>query len=264
MKQKTVYYSDEQNDEFSTAHITPKRIDGSYDYRISGFGNGLKHFFLYSVVARPIAALFLKLKYHHRIVGGDVIKRFIRENAAGRGGFYLYGNHTNPVADALIPSMLAFPRDARVIVHPNNVSMPVLGRLTPYLGAIPLPDDREAMKNFQGAVKKVVDGGNALVIYPEAHIWPYFTGIRNFRDASFRYPAADGRPVFCFTNTYQKKRHGSGVRMTTYVDGPFFSQAQQASMPEKRASLRNQAYKAMKLRSLNNTVELVRYVKKEK
>jgi hypothetical protein len=70
--------------------------------------------------------------------------------------------------------------------------------------------------------------------------------------------------VFCFTNTYQKKRHGSGVRMTTYVDGPFFSQAQQASMPEKRASLRNQAYEAMKLRSLNNTVELVRYVKKEK
>ena len=62
---------------------------------------------------------------------------------------------------------------------------------------------------------------NIVTIYPEAHIWPYYTDIRNFKDASFRYPVKYDKPVFCFTNTYQKRR-GKHIRMVTYVEGPFF------------------------------------------
>ncbi len=71
---------------------------------------------------------------------------------AGNSGFYLYGNHTHFLADALIPTLVNHPRETAVIVHPNNVSMPVLGRITPYLGALPLPDDRGAMKHFLEAL----------------------------------------------------------------------------------------------------------------
>ena len=45
----------------------------------------------------------------------------------------MYGNHTNAVADALIPTMVSHPADTYVIVHPNNVSMPIFGKVTPYL-----------------------------------------------------------------------------------------------------------------------------------
>ena len=70
---------------------------------------------------------------------------------------FLYGNHTNDIADALIPSLSCFPKDVSVIVHPNNVSMPFLGRITPFLGALPLPDDAKAAKNFNKAIKHKID-----------------------------------------------------------------------------------------------------------
>lgn len=42
---KTVYYKDELNDEFSSAVITPKKIDGDYRYERDNFPGKLAHFF---------------------------------------------------------------------------------------------------------------------------------------------------------------------------------------------------------------------------
>jgi hypothetical protein len=66
--------------------------------------------------------------------------------------------------------------------------MPYLGRVTPYMRGLPLPDDMAATRNFTSAIEKRIDEGAAVFIYPEAHIWPYYTGIRPFGDASFSYP----------------------------------------------------------------------------
>jgi len=82
-------------------------------------------------------------------------------------GFFLYGNHTNAIADALIPTMLRCPLGAYVIVHANNVSMPILGKITPCLGAIPLPDDKVAMKNFNEAIEHLVEKKQCITIYPD-------------------------------------------------------------------------------------------------
>ena len=166
MKEKIIYYQDERNDEFSTAEITPRTIDGSYDYIRDGFWGRCAHILCYRVIAEPLAWLYLKIRFRHKTVNRSLLKE------AKKTGYYLYGNHTNAGADALIPSMLTFPKAASVIVHPNNVSMPVLGRITPYLGALPLPDDKPAMKNFSKALKTLMEKKMPVVIYPEAHIWP--------------------------------------------------------------------------------------------
>ena len=108
----------------------------------------------------------MKLHFSHKIINKEVLKQ------AGNSGFYLYGNHTHFLADAMIPTLVNYPRETAVIVHPNNVSMPVLGRITPYLGALPLPDDRGAMKHFLEALTWHTDHGDCIMIYPEAHIWP--------------------------------------------------------------------------------------------
>ena len=121
MKQKTIYYTDELNDEFSSAQITPRRIDGNYRYIRDGFFGRLAHIFAYRVVAEPLGFLGMKLIYHHRIVNRKVLKQ------AGKSGYFLYGNHTNAGADPFVPSYVAFPRAPYVIVHPNNVSIPVVG-----------------------------------------------------------------------------------------------------------------------------------------
>ncbi len=193
-EKQIIYYENELEDEFSEAEIIPRKIDGKYSY-LGSWSRKVGRFFWYHIIAKPVAYLFLKLKYHHKIVNRDCLKKV--ENT----GFFLYGNHTNAIADALIPTMICKPVGVYVVVHPNNVSMPVLGKITPSLGALPLPDDGTAMKNFLKAMGELVKNKQCIMIYPEAHIWPYYTGIRNFKDGSFRYPLQYKVPVFCFTNT---------------------------------------------------------------
>lgn len=124
---------------------------------------------------------FLKVKYGHRIVNKRCIKQ------AKKTGFFLYGNHTNAIADAFIPTMLNWLSGVHVIVHANNVSIPFLGRITPCLGAVSLSDDKAAMKNFNKEIEHLIEDKQCITIYPEAHIWSYYTKIRNFKDSSFRY-----------------------------------------------------------------------------
>lgn len=250
-----IYYTNELEDEFSTAQITPIKIDENYDYE-GGIARKIGRIFWYQVIAKPLAFLFLKLKFRHKIVNKECLKQ------AKGTGFFLYGNHTNDIADALIPTMIGHPTGVYVIVHPNNVSMPVLGKITPSLGALPLPDDMKAMKNFGVAIEKLIQKKQCITIYPEAHIWPYYTGIRNFKDSSFRYPAQYGVPVFCFTNTYQKRKNGRTPQIVTYVDGPFYPDSELPAR-ENRQKLHASVLASMKEACKNSNVELIRYIKKE-
>lgn len=254
MERKTIYYKDELNDEFSTAVITPKPIDGSYRYIYKGIWKRFTHFFWYRIVATPLAYLYLKLYFGHKIVNREALKQ------ARSTGWFIYGNHTHFLADALIPTMISTPKDMYVIVHPNNVSMPYLGRITPSLGALPLPDDAEAGRNFVQAVEKRISEGNAVTIYPEAHIWPYYTKIRPFLDSSFRYPIKCKVPVFCFTNTYKKRRFRNTPKLVTYVDGPFYPD-ERLSGKQQRRDLRDRVYNTMVERSKNSNVQLIEYIK---
>lgn len=99
------------------------------------------------------------------------------------------------------------------------------------------------------------------MIYPEAHIWPYYTKIRPFKDSSFRYPVQYQCPVICFTNTYQKRKHSKKPQIVTYVDGPFYPDAKLRGK-EQKADLRNRVYEQMKERSSRNTLVLATYIKK--
>ena len=62
-EQRVIYYTDELNDEFSSAVITPKRIDGTYCYVKKSPLAALTHFFAYRVIAAPIAFLYSKLAW---------------------------------------------------------------------------------------------------------------------------------------------------------------------------------------------------------
>lgn len=254
-ERKIIYYEDPLHDEFSTAQITPIPIDENYVYIRTGWFKKLTHFFWYRTVATPLAFCWLKVHFLHRIKGRKKLKGFRKK------GLFLYGNHTQAVADALIPTMISTPQDTYVIVHPNNVSMPVLGKITPSMGALPLPDNLSASRNFIRAVQQRLEEGNAVAIYPEAHIWPYYTGIRPFPDQSFHYPVKFQTPVFCFTNVYRKRRLIRRPRIVTYVDGPFYPAP--GTPAQQRADLREQVYACMTRRSRLSDAVYVEYRKKE-
>lgn len=255
-KRKIIYYTDELNDEFSLAQITPKNIDGDYIYCHGSLFKRFTHFFWYRVIATPIAFLYTKAVFGHKTVNKKIFKKY--RNV----GYFMYGNHTQDIADAFIPNTINFPKTNYVIVHPNNVSMPVLGRITPSLGALPLPDDMKAYKNFHSAIEKRISEKRCVVVYPEAHIWPYYTKIRPFPDTSFSYPVKLSTPTFCFTNTYQKRRFRKRPRIVTYIDGPFYPDA---SLPTRKqaSELRERVYKCMCARAENSNVEIIKYIKKE-
>lgn len=256
MDRKVIYYTDELNDEFAGDNIKAKTIDENYKYIHKSLFKKFTHIFWYRIIACPCAFLYLKLKFHHKIINKKILKNFKKT------GYFVYGNHTHNLADALIPTMVNGKKDTYVIVHPNNVSMPVLGSITPSLGAIPLPDTLGATKNFTKCIEYRIAKKCAIMIYPEAHIWPYYTKIRPYKDTSFRYPQMLNKPVFTITNTYLKRKKGK-VKIITYVDGPFMPD-NTLSAKDSRNKLRDECYEVMVKRSLNSNIEVIKYVKKEK
>ena len=260
MKQKEkqiIYYNDELNDEFSTAKIIPKRIDANYKYIRDSLIGKFLHFFFYRVIATPLAFLYLKIKFHHKIVNKQILKQYKNKP------YFIYGNHTQIIADALIPTFISMPKDVYIITHPNNVSMPFLGKINPYLGALPLPDDLKASKNFISAIEKRIEQNKVICIYPEAHIWPYYTKIRPFLDKSFHYPVKYNLPTFVFTNTYQKRKKSKGVNIVTYIDGPFYIDNKLDNNTNKKL-LRDEVYNAMLERSKKSNIEIIVYKKGER
>ena len=60
-----------------------------------------------------------------------------------------------------------------------------------------------------------------VVIYPEAHVWKYYTKIRPYPSTSFKFPVHCNVPAFCMTTTYYKRKLGKKPGIVVYIDGPF-------------------------------------------
>lgn len=255
-EQKVIYYDDELNDEFSSAVITPKKIDGRYKYLHKNPFWHILRFAFYRLLAIPFGWLFLKCKFHLKIKNRNLLKR------AKKTGAYIYGNHTQAAADPFIPTMITHPKSAHIVVHPSNISQKGVGWIMPYLGALPLPDDITATRHFMEALNYHANKNHFVVIYPEAHIWPYYTKIRQFKSASFKYPIKYNKPVYCFTNTYVKRNKTNKAKIVTYVDGPFYPN-KNLSPKEMEQDLRDQVYNKMVERSKSSNIEIIKYVKKE-
>ena len=208
----------------------------------------------FKMFARYYASAYL----HMKIVGREKLKK-----ARGKG-YVIYANHTNPYHDAFSPALVA---DRRIftVISPVNLKIPGIGKYLPYIGGMPLGGTAEEKQAFNAAVDKRLAQKKCLVIYPEAHVWPYYTGIRKFPagDKSFKYAVRNNLPVFTMTTTYHRSRVKGQARpdMIVYVDGPFYPE-EGLSEDENRAKLAQQAYDSMVKWSKKNTYEYFKYEKK--
>lgn len=255
-KRKVIYYSDELNEEFSEAQITPRVVDRNFRYfhrRPWDFCS----LAIQNVLSMPIKYLYATLKFRIQFVGREKLSDYKND------GYFMYGNHTQPFADTFIPSLGNYPKRNFFIVNPENISMPGLGTLVEMLGAIPIPCDMGGMKHFIESVEDKIKRDHSVTIYPEAHIWPYYTGIRPFKAVSFQYPVKLGCPVFALTNTYHRRgKGGEKVKIVTYIDGPFFAD-ESLNPKEARRKLRDQVYQCMVERSKCSDYEYIEYRRKE-
>jgi 1-acyl-sn-glycerol-3-phosphate acyltransferase len=252
---KTIYYKDELNDEFSSAKIIPRKIDENYKYTPTNFLWEFCSCLVQNILSMPIKLIYSKVKFKIKYIGKEKLKPYKKQ------GYFVYVNHTQPFADTFIPSIPIYPKRNFFIVNPENVSMKFSGELVHMLGALPVPGNKDATKNFLLAIEKRIKEGNSVTIYPEAHIWPYYTKIRHFKSVSFKYPVKLNVPTFCMTNTYQSYgKNNDKIKMVTYIDGPFFAD-EKLSLKNKQENLRNMVYEKMVERSKNSNFEYIKYKK---
>ncbi len=255
-EQQIIYYTDELNEEFSTAKIVPKKIDENYKYKHGVIWN-ITSYIIQNFISMFIKVPYQKIKFKLKYIGKEKLKKCKNE------GYFIYVNHTQAFADTFIPSVGIYPKRNFLIVNPENISMKGLGHLVEMLGAIPVPGNIEAMKKFLEIIEERVNNNCAITIYPEAHIWPYYTKIRNFKDVSFKYPIKWNKPAYCMTNTYQSYgKNNDKIKIVTYIDGPFFPD-EGLSPKEAQKNLRDKIYNKMLERSQNSNIEYIKYIKKD-
>lgn len=252
---KIIYYDDELNDEFSEAKIEPRKIDENYKYEHTNIIWNITAWLIQNVLSVPIKVLYAKIKFSIKYIGKEKVKPYKKQ------GYFVYGNHTQSFADTFITTNAIFPKRNYFIVNPENVSMKTLGNSIQMLGAIPIPTEKNGMKNFLSSINKKIEKGYSITIFPEAHIWPYYTKIRPFKSTSFRYPVEMNVPTFCITNTYHQKGKNK-VKIVTYIDGPFFPDDNLTSIKEKKENLRNKVYEKMAERSQLSDYEHIKYIKR--
>lgn len=237
---KTFYYTDPLNDDFAGTNIKQKPIDESYNFVRKGPLFRFFSFLVTFVIAIPILRLYLMFKHGFRVKNRKVLRKVRGQT------FFLYGNHTH-VADSFIPQAgVLLSRKVLIIANPDVTSIKGIKTLVEMLGAIPLPDpslNYEASKNFVNGLKYHVSKKRAIAIYPEAHIWPYYTGIRPFLSNSFIYPVNFNAPVIAMTTTYRaRKRHKPAITVT--LSDVFYPNTN-VSKKDARELLRNEVYDFM-------------------
>lgn len=249
---KTVYYSDELNDDFAGTDISTKKVDGHLKYVNHNPVWNFFAFLLYYLIASPIVWLVAKVRF------GLKIKNRKNLRLARKTGYFIYANHTQAV-DSVTPAIVAYPKKAYLIADPDAVSIKGLKNVVLMLGAIPVPDTLGGMKLFMSTVEKRIRQKRVVAIYPEAHIWPYYTGIRPFPSTSFRYPLKLNVPSFAMVTTYRERKSHRTPGMTLTISEPFYPN-KNLGFKEAQEDLRDRIYAYMKsLATDPKNVEYIHY-----
>ena len=252
MKNNTVRYYSSYTDDFEQSSNQNFELAEDYEWVRTDFISHFMSGLIYGL-AIIFGGLYCRLFLHQRIKG--------RNNLKGvKGGFFIYGNHTQPVGDVFIPALCVLPKRIYTVVSPANYGIPVIGKLLPFLGAIPTAKSLHEAKEFNKAVNYRIEKGHPVVIYPEAHVWEYYTKIRPFSDTSFKFPVKFDKPAFAMTVTYRKSKVFKRPIMEVFIDGPFYPNGN--TPKERTANLHNQVYNVMNERSKNSNFRFIEYKQK--
>lgn len=251
MKEKQVRYYTDFSEDFEKSAQQEYLLPDGYRWVRKDVGSKILSGAVYTL-ALIFSSVYCKLCLHMRVKG--------RKNLKGlKGGYYIYGNHTQPVGDVFIPALCVFPKRIYTVVSTANYGIPVIGRILPYLGALPTVDSLSGIKELNRAIEYRIDTGHPVVIYPEAHVWEYYTDIRPFPDTAFKFPAKTDKPVIAMTVTYLRSRIFKRPVTEVFLDGPFYGEGTTAR--EKAADLHKKVSGIMKQRSENSNVAFIEYRK---
>lgn len=260
-EEKVVYYSDEVEEDFSGMNIKKTSLKSDYKYYST---NPFYRFFsklLCILIVIPLFWCINIIKFRPVYKNKKLFKQ-----VKGKG-YYVYSNHTtafDPTLDGVFFAPLQ-----RTITIASQETFSISSLINPIIraiGGIPVPNkgDGVMFNNYVKCLSYHVSKKHKIVIYPEAHIWQYYNGVRNFKSGSFRYPVWDNAPIFTLTKTFKKSKWRKTPKIIIYVSGPFYPDT---TLPFKEAvnKLRDEAYQSMKENIAKyGSDEIIKYVKKNK
>lgn len=253
-----LYYSDERNDDFTDFKATLIRpVDKMYRYESRNPFFRFFSFVLYYLIAVPVLWIICKIAHGVRVEDRKNLRSV-------KGGCVIYSNHVNTLDCAFSFVCAAAPRRCYIVCNPDAVHMPVVRHIVKMLGALPVPADLAAFKNFTKAVDGKIKKGRTLVVMPEAHIWPYYTGIRSFPSTSFSYAAKNNVPAVPVCVVYRKPKglfkNYLCPRVTLKVGKPVYPEAN-VSVKANASAMRDKVYEFMTECSHLNEISLYDYIK---
>ena len=258
---KTIYYSDELNDDFaSTQNIKTQPLPPNYKWVHKGI---LWKFFsgvLYYLIVYPLVVITNHIYFGLKIKNKGVIRKL-------HSGCFLYSNHTQHLDPFISAQVSGWGHRTYFLAGPDAFSITGLRHLIAMLGAMPVGYDLDSMKKMAYAVHDRYKQKACITIYPEAHIWPYYNDIRNFKNASFAYPVGLDAPVVAMVATYRKRRGITRLFfrhpcITVYCSNPMYSDPTLSRKAAKK-ELRDRVYQWMKKTAEeHNHYEFIHYEKK--
>ena len=255
-KEKIIYYRDELNDDFSGLDINVRPLGKGYRYIRTGLLFRLFEWVFYYVIMIPVVYMLQKIVSHQRFANRKVMKQ------AKKDGCFLVSNHTQVQNDSYIGPLATFPKKCFIISNPHVLSLRGMRLGMQAYGVIPLGSNLDEKKEFLRCIRTRVREGKAVIVYPEAHVWPFYTKIRPFDYQAFCYIADLKKPMFVLTNCYQKRRFFKRPKIVTYADGPFYPDTSVGRI-EAAKKLRDIAYDTMWRRTDEHTTcEYITYIKK--
>lgn len=208
-----------------------------------------------------IAWVYAHIKFKIRFVG----KEKLREAKKNHHAYFFYGNHTQPFGDIATTILMNWPHRISAVMAVSNMGIPVVGKILQFFNFLPVPKTDDQREKYKQAMTHLVhEDATSFAIYPEAHVWPYYTQIREFSDTSLRYPVRFKVPTFVYTTTYARRADWWNKwiklpRITVYIDGPFYPENAEAGEAEQKKSLYNQVRAAMERRSKQSTYSYIAY-----
>ena len=256
-KQRVIYYKDELNDDFSGLKVHAKPLGEKYQYIRTGKIFRAFEFVFYYGVMIPVVYMLQKVICHQKFANRSVLKQ------AKKDGCFIVSNHTQVQSDSYIGPLATFPKKCFIISHPDVLSIPGLRLGMQAYGVIPLGSNLKEKRDFLQCVETRLKAGNSVIVYPEAHVWPYYTKIRSFDYQPFWYLSRMKKPMFVLTNCYQKRRFFPKPQIVTYADGPFYPNPALNEIDAAK-ELRDIAYETMCRRTqAHTTCEYIKYIRKE-
>ena len=256
-EKKVIYYKDEINDDFSGLKITCTPLGEKYRYIRSSLLFRIFEYAFYYGVMIPVVYMLQKVYNHQKFANRKLLRK------AKKDGCFLVSNHTQVQSDSYIGPLATYPKKCFIISNPDVLCIRGLRLGMQAYGVIPLGTNLEEKKRFLQCVETRLSQKKSVIVYPEAHVWPYYTKIRPFDYQAFWYLSRLKKPMFVLTNCYQKRRFFKKPKIVTYADGPFYPREDLSEIAAAE-ELRDIAYKTMCDRvRRHSTYEYIQYIKSE-